>query len=76
MDGKHYICTGGCHGMSEKNGVCEAPMCLKHGLPLKECNCADGKHSATLPACEHCGKLCSKDGTCEIEVYKAELVAK
>ena len=42
---KHYICTGGCEGVSDKPGVCGAEMCAKHGLPLIECDCTDGQHS-------------------------------
>ena len=41
---KHNICTGGCEGVSDKPGVCQAKDCPKHGQPLEECNCADGKH--------------------------------
>jgi hypothetical protein len=75
MNTPHYVCTGGCRGASEKAGICQAPRCLKHGLPLTKCDCADGQHTLILPPCEHCGKLCSKDGTCEIEAYKEELPA-
>jgi hypothetical protein len=41
---KHYICTGGCAGVSDKPGTCQAVDCPKHGLPLEECDCADSKH--------------------------------
>jgi hypothetical protein len=44
MDEKHYICTGGCGGVSETPGVCQAEDCPKHGKPLTECNCTDGTH--------------------------------
>ncbi len=40
----HYICTGGCGGVSKSPGVCKEETCPKHGLPLTECNCTDGKH--------------------------------
>ncbi|OGZ07084.1 MAG: hypothetical protein A3C93_01660 [Candidatus Lloydbacteria bacterium RIFCSPHIGHO2_02_FULL_54_17] len=40
----HYICTGGCGGVSEKEGTCQAITCPKHGVPLTACDCADGKH--------------------------------
>ena len=40
----HYICTGECAGISEKAGVCQSPTCSKHGQPLSECDCSDGKH--------------------------------
>lgn len=41
---KHYICTGECAGISEKPGVCQSQTCSKHGVPLMECDCRDGKH--------------------------------
>lgn len=41
---KHYICTGECAGVSEKPGVCQSQTCSKHGVPLSECECEDGKH--------------------------------
>ena len=40
----HYICTGGCKGISDKPGACEAADCIKYAQPLQECNCIDGKH--------------------------------
>lgn len=40
----HYICTGGCRGVSDKPGVCKDPECPKHGMPLDECGCDDGYH--------------------------------
>lgn len=40
----HYVCTGGCGGVSETPGNCQAESCSLHGEPLKECNCIDGKH--------------------------------
>ncbi|MEK7464185.1 MAG: hypothetical protein AAB617_00175 [Patescibacteria group bacterium] len=44
---KHYICTGGCEGVSPEKGVCQAPDCPKNGQPLEECNCADGTHGSS-----------------------------
>jgi len=43
---KHYICTGGCEGMPDKPGTCQAKTCPKHGKPLTECDCRDAKHGA------------------------------
>lgn len=40
----HYICTGGCEGVSEQPGTCQAQTCLKYGEPLTECSCIDGRH--------------------------------
>ena len=44
----HYICTGGCGGVSETPGVCQTEGCSLHGEALKECNCEDGKHEALV----------------------------
>src|SRR3989344_3060982 len=40
----HYICTGGCGGVSETPGVCQAELCPLPGKPLVSCDCTDGKH--------------------------------
>lgn len=40
----HYICTGGCGGVSEVSGVCRSEICPLHGKPLVSCDCIDGKH--------------------------------
>jgi len=42
----HYICTGGCGGMSEKPGMCKAEDCPLFAEELEECNCPDGTHEA------------------------------
>ena len=44
----HYICTGGCEGVSETEGVCGAVTCPKHGAPLTPCDCVDGKHHGKM----------------------------
>lgn len=31
---EQYICTGSCHGASDKPGVCQAATCEKKGQPL------------------------------------------
>lgn len=41
----HYICTGGCQGVAQQPGTCQAEDCPKHEHPLVECNCTDGKHA-------------------------------
>lgn len=41
---QHYICTGGCGGVSDKPGVCQAKDCSKHNHALEPCDCKDGKH--------------------------------
>ncbi len=40
----HYICTGECHGESQKPGICQTKDCSKFGEPLEECHCDDGWH--------------------------------
>ena len=42
---KHYICLGGCKGVSQTPGVCQAPDCANHNHELVECNCTDGLHN-------------------------------
>ncbi|MES2023672.1 MAG: hypothetical protein V4439_03230 [Patescibacteria group bacterium] len=78
---KHFICTGGCNGVSNMPGVCNAKDCPKHGQPLMECKCEDGKHEGALSKCENCGhrvspgsKMCA-DGKCALDTFKPELPA-
>lgn len=40
----HYVCTGGCGGVSPVPGACQANGCPKHEHPLIECDCEDGEH--------------------------------
>ena len=49
---KHYVCTGGCEGVSEHPGTCQAETCAKHGEELTECNCQDGMHAEAMKADE------------------------
>ena len=44
----HYICTGGCQGVSDKPGVCQTEECSMHGHTLQECGCADGEHDGAF----------------------------
>lgn len=44
----HYVCTGGCGGVSETVGACQTEGCAKHNQPLVECNCTDGQHAEAL----------------------------
>ena len=41
---QHYICLGGCKGVSEFPGVCQAPDCANHNHELVACTCTDGRH--------------------------------
>lgn len=40
----HYVCRGGCKGVSEDFGFCQAPDCPHNGEILEECECEDEKH--------------------------------
>lgn len=59
---KHYVCTGGCKGVSPSVGTCQAEDCAKHNQDLVECMCTDSMHYDFKP-CEKCGKVCG--GTCQ-----------
>lgn len=43
--GEHYVCTGGCAGVSPEAGTCNMESCKKHGMPLTACTCSDGMHN-------------------------------
>lgn len=43
-EGEHYICLGGCRGVSSKPGVCQSPGCVHQGHELVKCDCTDGLH--------------------------------
>ena len=49
MDIKHYICLGGCRGVSQAQGVCGAPSCINNNHTLVECSCTDGIHNNFIP---------------------------
>ncbi|HIJ99228.1 TPA: hypothetical protein H1011_00165 [archaeon] len=44
MKNPHYICTGGCGGVSEEQKNCGAEDCKNYDMPLEECKCTDGRH--------------------------------
>lgn len=44
----HHICTGGCKGVADQPGTCQAADCAKHDQPLQECNCEDDKHGGAF----------------------------
>ncbi len=44
----HYVCIGGCQGVAEEKGVCQAPNCKDYHKDLKECDCEDGKHEEVM----------------------------
>ncbi len=45
---EHYVCTGGCAGVSDKPGVCQAKTCKKHLKPLINCTCTDSIHKEII----------------------------
>jgi hypothetical protein len=49
-EGEHYVCLGGCKGVSPVPGTCQAGDCLDYGKPLKRCDCGDGQHHDWQPA--------------------------
>ncbi len=46
---KHYICLGGCKGVSPVPGVCGASDCASHNHELVACICTDGMHNNFMP---------------------------
>lgn len=69
---KHFICLGGCQGVSENQGVCQAGDCTNHNHELVECNCIDGTHN-NFKACVNCGSICGD--ACAVEIANPEIEA-
>jgi hypothetical protein len=42
---KHYVCLGGCKGVSKIPGTCSDPRCPFHNKGLTECDCKNDKHN-------------------------------
>jgi hypothetical protein len=40
----HFVCTGGCGGVSDEAGTCQMQDCMKYHAPLTACHCQTGKH--------------------------------
>lgn len=40
----HFVCKGGCGGVSEIEGFCETDGCSNQWQSLENCDCQDGKH--------------------------------
>lgn len=40
----HYVCRGGCGGVSEEPGTCRKETCTRYRAPLEKCECEDGRH--------------------------------
>lgn len=49
----HYVCTGGCNGVSETPGTCQAESCPKHQHELTACDCKDGQHAEVMAAAQN-----------------------
>ncbi len=45
---EHFICKGGCKGVSEKPGACSAEDCPSYQQPLEKCACEDEKHDGAF----------------------------
>lgn len=45
---EHYICKGGCQGVSDTQGACQNQDCPNYGKSLEECNCMDNKHGGAF----------------------------
>ena len=45
---EHYVCTGGCHGVSDQPKTCDGENCPKNGHPLIPCHCEDGEHKEVM----------------------------
>ena len=70
----HFVCSG-CCGVSPVMKSCETAGCSKEHEPSIECSCTDNLHEGICLACKDCGKLCTLEGGCQIEVAKPELPA-
>ncbi|MFH1534184.1 MAG: alkylphosphonate utilization protein [Nitrospirota bacterium] len=46
----HYTCKGGCGGVLDEIGICEADGCSNQWELMEECDCTDGKHGMEGPA--------------------------
>ena len=40
----HYVCKGGCGGVLDEMGICEADDCANQWEMMEECDCGDGQH--------------------------------
>ena len=42
---EHFVCTGGCKGVSLKPGTCQEKSCPNYGHPLEYCDCGKPEHN-------------------------------
>jgi len=52
----HFICTGGCKGVSDHAGTCKAIDCDHFEQPLVPCECPDGQHGGAFDRLEKMGE--------------------
>ena len=41
---EHYVCIGGCKGVTSKPGICRNHDCPNYNEPLEKCDCEDSLH--------------------------------
>jgi len=70
---EHFVCTGGCGGVSKTMGRCQSEHCLKYNQPMMPCGCSNNQHPGLITACHNCGMICKTKGGCEVEEFKREL---
>jgi hypothetical protein len=49
----HYVCTGGCDGVSDHPAACEMKDCLKYEMLMTVCHCTDGQHAEAFANPNH-----------------------
>ena len=45
MEQLHYVCLGGCEGVSQNPGVCQATECENLNKNLVSCSCENNEHA-------------------------------
>ncbi len=74
----HYICLGGCKGVSKVPGVCGAPDCANHAHELVPCDCTDERHHdfkiATLLTEQKC--MACESGVVPFSKLEADILGK
>lgn len=44
----HYICKGGCKGVSDYPKTCGGSDCPFYGKSMEQCDCEDGTHKGAF----------------------------
>ena len=47
---RHYVCTGGCKGVSSVPGNCQDEDCDRYHEKMLACSCTDNKHRLIFEA--------------------------